>query len=160
MIYWIQWYMCSELNPIRDHWVLQPSAQAGPRPLLGFDKIRTRRRRCIGGVFLAQRCKFLLLFGGKIRKHGPEIMFGPRGTVAREVTLLTAMEACARNLSVMLFLIVRLPGTCEGSGSCRLRGSRCHAMTWSDAQLSASAPILSYLGARLSYLIPSKRAPI
>ena len=120
MIYSIQWYMCSELNPIQDHRVLQPFAQAGPRSLLGFDKIRTRRRRCIGGVFLAQRCKFLLLFGRKIREHGPEVVLGPCGTVAREVPLLSAVEACARNLSVALFLTAGLPGTCKGSG-CRWR---------------------------------------
>ena len=123
MIYLIQWYMCSELNPIRDHRVLQPFAQAGPRSLLGFDKMRIRRRRCVGGVFLAQRRKFLLLFGGKIRKHGPEVTLGPRGTVACEMSLLSTMEACARNLSVTLLLITGLPGTCEGSGcSQRRRG--------------------------------------
>ena len=102
----------------------------------------------------------LVLFGGKIREHGPEVALGPCGAVSCKVSLLSAMEACARNLSVTLLLIVRLPGTCEGSGSCRLRGSRCHATTWSGTQLRASAPILSYLGARLSYLIPSKHAPI
>ena len=37
----MQWYMCSELNPIRDHRVLQPFAQAGPHSLLGFDKFES-----------------------------------------------------------------------------------------------------------------------
>ena len=124
MIYLIQWYMCSELNPIRDHRVLQPFAQAGPRSLLGFDKMRIRRRGSIGGVFLAQRCKFLLLFGGKIREHGPEVTLGPRGAVACEVTLLSAMEACTRNLSVALLLVARLPSACEGSGCSRRRRGR------------------------------------
>ena len=122
MIYLIQWYICSELNPIRDHRVLQPFAQAGPHSLLGFDKIRVRRRRCRGGVFLAQRHKFLLLFGRKIREHDPEIALGPCGAVACEVAFLSTMEACARNLSVTLFLIARLPGAGEGSGGCRRRG--------------------------------------
>ena len=122
MIYSMQRYMCLELNPIQDHRVLQPFAQAGPRSLLGIDKIRIRRGRRIGGAFLAQRRKFLLLFGGKIQKHGPEVTFGPHGTVACKMTLLTAMEACTQNLSVTLLLITRLPGAGEGSGASGRRG--------------------------------------